>query len=121
MRSPEEIKDELCDIETLCGHCPYSGEPNGCNRQGGACKMYDVAQDAFDLIQQLENQIADAGNMVQHAHWIPCQGKSHIWYCSECGERISDNQVRRTYKPEKKPVHEVNRWCRGCGARMMEG
>ena len=83
--------------------------------------MYAVAQDAFDLIQQLENQIADAGNLVQHAHWIPCQGKSHIWYCSECGERISYNQVRRTYKPEKKPVHEVNRWCRGCGARMMEG
>lgn len=83
--------------------------------------MYDVAQDAFDLIQQLEDQIADAGNVVRHAHWIPCQGKSHIWYCSECGERISYNQVRRTYKPEKKPVHEVNRWCRGCGARMMEG
>ena len=55
---------------------------------------------------------------VRHGKWVPCAGKPCIWYCSECGERISYNQACRTYKPTSKPVHEVNRWCRSCGARM---
>lgn len=71
-----------------------------------------------DSITQIGAQIVRDLDAAQGAHWIPCQGKSHIWYCSRCGERISYNQARRTYKPEKRPVYEVNRWCRGCGARM---
>lgn len=57
MRTPEEIKAiklALMDIETMCGHCPYEGEPNGCNRPGGICKMFDVALDAAEAISQLE-------------------------------------------------------------------
>lgn len=59
MRSPEEIKAiklALTDLETTCGHCPYNGEPNGCNRPGGICKMFDVALDAAEAISQLEAQ-----------------------------------------------------------------
>lgn len=59
MKTPEEIKAiklALMDIETTCGHCPYEGEPNGCNRPGGTCKMFDVAMDAAEAIQQLEAQ-----------------------------------------------------------------
>lgn len=59
MRTPEEIKAiklALIDIETTCGHCPYEGEPNGCNRPGGTCKMFDVAMDAAEAIEQLEAQ-----------------------------------------------------------------
>lgn len=54
------------------------------------------------------------------AYWIPCNGKSHIWYCSECGEKINYNDARRTYKTEKKSVEAVNRYCRGCGATMVQ-
>lgn len=54
----------------------------------------------------------------KHGHWIHCKGKSNLWYCSECGEKIIYNPTRKTYMPEKKPVHEVNRYCRGCGAKM---
>ena len=54
------------------------------------------------------------------AYWIPCNGKSHIWYCSGCGEKINYNDARRTYKTEKKPVEAVNRYCRGCGATMVQ-
>ena len=124
MKTPEEIKAielALTDIETTCGHCPYEGEPNGCNRPGGTCKMFDVALDAAEIIAQFEAQMVRDLDAAQGAHWIPCAGKSHIWYCSRCGERINYNQARRTYKPEGKPVHEVNRGCRGCGAKMMEG
>jgi hypothetical protein len=59
MKTPEEIKAiklALMDIETTCGHCPYEGEPNGCNRPGGSCKMFDVALDAAEAISQLEAQ-----------------------------------------------------------------
>lgn len=59
MKTPEDIiaiKLALTDVETTCGHCPYEGEPNGCNRPGGTCKMFDVALDAAEAIQQLEAQ-----------------------------------------------------------------
>lgn len=59
MKTPEEIiaiELALTDVETTCGHCPYEGEPNGCNRPGGTCKMFDVALDAAEAIQQLKAQ-----------------------------------------------------------------
>ena len=58
--SLEEIKtieSALIDVETMCGHCPYEGEPNGCNRPGGTCKMFDVAMDAAEAIEQLRAQM----------------------------------------------------------------
>ena len=58
---------------------------------------------------------------VVHGRWIHCSGKSNLWYCSECGEKILYNPTRRTYNIEKRPVHEVNKYCRGCGAIMNGG
>lgn len=55
---------------------------------------------------------------VVHGQWIHCKGKSNIWYCSVCGEKIIYNPTRKTYKPDKKPVWETNKCCRNCGARM---
>lgn len=66
--------------------------------------------DALELLKAQEAAVA---------YWIPCNGKSHIWYCSECGEKINYNDARRTYKTEKKPVEAVNRYCRWCGATMV--
>lgn len=51
-------------------------------------------------------------------HWIHCSGNSNLWHCSACGETIIYNPKRRTYNIEKKPVHEVNKFCRNCGADM---
>lgn len=49
------------------------------------------------------------------AHWIHCKGKSNLWYCSYCRNTIN-------YNPniDKKPVYEVNKFCRNCGAQMYE-
>ena len=58
---------------------------------------------------------------VRHGQWIHCKGKSNLWYCSECGEKIIYNPTRKTYKPNKKPVHEENKRCRSCGAKMDRG
>jgi RNase P subunit RPR2 len=55
---------------------------------------------------------------VVHARWVHCNKKSNRWYCSNCGEKILYNPRRRTYNIEKRPVHEVKRYCRGCGAKL---
>ena len=57
MTSPDKvrrIKDVLSDIEKVCGNCMYNGEPNGCNRIGGVCEMFDAVWDALDYIKELE-------------------------------------------------------------------
>lgn len=85
--------------------CPYY--PAGYT--GCTCKL--LMRDALALLKAQEPVVA---------YWIPCNGKSHIWYCSECGEKINYNDARRTYKTEKKSVEAVNRYCRGCGATMVQ-
>lgn len=56
---------------------------------------------------------------VRYGEWIHCNGKSNLWYCSACGEKILYNPTRRVYNIEKRPVHEVNKRCRSCGAKMI--
>ena len=59
------------------------------------------------------------GEHKNEAYWIHAKGKSNVWYCSACGEKILYNPTRRTYRPVQKPdVSVVNRFCRGCGKRM---
>lgn len=58
---------------------------------------------------------------VRHGRWIRCKGKSNLWYCSECGEKINYNPKRRTYNITKKPVYEIHKHCRNCGAKMDGG
>ena len=90
---------------------------DGCTYYGVRCKsVLSENCPIYNAIIAVDAVPAIDAEPVRHGYWIPCAGKSHIWYCSECGEKINYNQVRRTYK--KKPVHEVNRWCRSCGAKM---
>lgn len=58
---------------------------------------------------------------VRHGRWVRCKGKSTLWHCSECGERIIYNSTRKTYNIRKKNVAEVNKFCRACGAKMDAG
>lgn len=50
--------------------------------------------------------------------WIKTKGKTNLWYCSECGEKILYNPNKRTYNVQKLKVFEKNKFCRNCGARM---
>lgn len=66
--------------------------------------------------------LADAQPVV-HAYWIRGKEfgfKTHnpMWYCSNCGGGIRYNTTLRTYEKHKKPVEEVNCFCRKCGAKM---
>lgn len=70
----------------------------------------------------LEIPAADVQPIIQ-AYWI--RGKefgfnthNSTWYCSNCGGSIRYNTTLRTYEKHKKPVEEVNCFCRKCGAKM---
>lgn len=73
-------------------------------------ELESAAWDALSLLKAQETSTA---------LWIHCGGKSHIWYCSNCGEKVNYNNARRTYTKGMKPIEEVNRFCRGCGAIML--
>lgn len=86
----------------------FSGGIIGCMDERGHCLCEFDAEDA-PTIQAVP---------VVHGRWVHCNGESNLWYCSECGEKIRYNPSRRTYNIEKRPVQEVNKYCRGCGAKM---
>ena len=54
------MTDLLSEI-TFCDECPYSGEPNGCNRKEGVCKAhesyFDLAEENADLRERLERAV----------------------------------------------------------------
>lgn len=54
------MADLLSEI-TFCDECPYSGEPNGCNRKEGVCKAYesyfDLVEENADLRDRLEKAV----------------------------------------------------------------
>lgn len=71
----------------------------------------------------IKSILKDAPTVIAEVHgqWVHCNGKSNLWYCSVCGEKILYNPTRRTYNIEKRPVYEVNKHCRCCGAKMDGG
>lgn len=62
---------------------------------------------------------------VVHAHWVRGEEKGFrtynpLWYCSNCGGQIRYDTRMRQYQKIKRPVWEVNAFCRKCGARMTK-
>lgn len=84
-------------------------------------EILEVAAVLFEKIDSEEYQI------VKHGRWIRGASKgwptnpSCLWYCSCCGEKIRYVDTLRTYQKIKKPVNEVNPYCRKCGAKMDGG
>ena len=64
---------DLLDEITFCDECPYSGEPNGCNREEGICKAHESY---FDLVE--EN--AALKERLEKAITLPCRigGKFYV-------------------------------------------
>jgi hypothetical protein len=46
---------EYCPEIEFCNHCNFRGEPNGCNRDGGACDEYSFFVDVYDRLVVYEN------------------------------------------------------------------
>ena len=76
----------------------------------------------IDSVRDMLKKAADVQPVI-HAHWKRGEEKGFrtynpLWYCSNCGERIRYDTRTRTYQKTKRPVWEVNAFCRKCGARM---
>lgn len=62
---------------------------------------------------------------VVHAQWVRGEEKGFrtynpLWYCSNCGGQIRYDTRMRQYQKIKRPVWEVNTFCRKCGAKMIK-
>lgn len=87
-------------------------------------KGYDAAL-GRTLIAVREVPPATDIQLVVYAHWIRGEEKGFktynpLWYCSNCGGQIRYDIRTRTYQKTKRPVWEVNAFCRKCGAKMIE-
>lgn len=89
-----------------------------------AAYIYPPVKEAYATAARRIDQMepADARPVI-HAYWI--RGKEYgfrtnnsMWYCSNCGGSIRYNTTLGTYQKHKKPVEEVNPFCRKCGAIM---
>ena len=69
-------------------------------------------------LKEVENAPTIDAVPVVHGRWVRAAGKSNIWYCSVCGDKINYKQNRRTYNIPKVPVEQKNKFCRNCGAKM---
>ena len=79
------MTDLLSDI-TFCDECPYSGEPNGCNRKEGICKAYesyfDLVEENADLRERLEKAVElpfEVGSIVYMIHEMDEEDKFNPW------------------------------------------
>lgn len=94
---------------------PFSAEvPIVCGLK--AYYTVELPDDVLFAVAHREERERVAGS--GHGEWVHCVGKSNLWYCSECGEKINYTPKRRTYNIRKRAVNEVHKYCRYCGARM---
>lgn len=87
----------------------YCKGSNNCD--GIRCEACQIA-DAIDAVDGV------GAAPVRYGRWIKAKGKTNLWYCSECGEKILYNPKKRIYNVLKLPVFEKNKFCRSCGAKM---
>lgn len=66
------MADELNEI-TFCDECPYSGEPNGCNRKEGECRAHDYCFDLRDERDDLKSENAALRERLSKAVELPCK------------------------------------------------
>lgn len=93
------MADELNEI-TFCDECPYSGEPNGCNRKEGVCRAHDYCFDLRDERDALKAENAafrkalartiDSSDDVcgYCAYYIPTKPDENCIPCGHLGECV---------------------------------
>lgn len=73
------MTDELNEI-TFCDECPYSGEPNGCNRKGGVCKAHDYCFDLRDERDALKAENSELRERLDKAVELPCKLRDVVYF-----------------------------------------
>lgn len=95
----DELIAKLRD-NAICEDCEYYGEPCGCNRPDGQCVEYDLCNEAADIIESLQAQLAEAQRRADAAvKDLNALRKKSRWTCFAC-------------KYDASYVREI---CAGCG------
>lgn len=119
MNKREKIKEGLGQCQYPLEVCINRACPYFDRADHGDC-IHMLHKDALSLIKAQDILIEGYNSERGQAYWIHCRGKSNIWYCSNCDEKINYNPKRGTYIKEKRKVWEIYRYCRGCGYTMIE-
>lgn len=90
---------------TFCDECPYSGEPNGCNREEGICKAHESYFDLVEENTELRARLEKAEKALGLACWemalldICCQGCDNEENCRtmflDGGYKLKTNECER--------------------------
>lgn len=72
---------DLLNEITFCDECPYSGEPNGCNRKEGICKAHESY---FDLVEE---------NVALHERLEKSYAKDTYDWAKDAGERLLEQVI----------------------------
>ena len=72
---------DLLNEITFCDECPYSGEPNGCNREEGVCKAHESY---FDLVK--EN--ATLHERLEKSVELPCKIGDKVYAIFSIGDEL---------------------------------
>lgn len=114
------MTDELNEI-TFCDECPYSGEPNGCNRKEGICKAHDYC---FDLRDERDALKAENKRLKSEKTCKNMSDKNPVdeFVCSKCGFMTDD--FYRLIIDEDDGEH-INyeyeiKYCPNCGAKVED-
>ncbi|MCR4889154.1 MAG: hypothetical protein K5979_08275 [Ruminococcus sp.] len=97
-----------------------------CAITGGAADTDEGVYIAEVIRNNLENMVIPAADVQPVvAHWKRGEEKGFrtynpLWYCSNCGGQIRYDTRMRQYQKIKRPVWEVNAFCRKCGAKMKQ-
>ena len=51
------LNDEKYDELEVCEDCPLHGEPEGCNRADGPCRLYEAFLELKDEVQILQSNL----------------------------------------------------------------
>lgn len=104
---------DLLDEIAFCDECPYSGEPNGCNREEGICKAhesyFDLVEENAALRERLEEAVelpVKLGDPVYYLQYF-CDYKgcdsTTQQFCCGCKEMIEREKSKEYYVIREKP------------------
>lgn len=109
------MTDLLSEI-TFCDECPYSGEPNGCNREEGVCKAHESY---FDLVEEnaaLHERLKEAehrAEVAERALYNACCEQNKHW-CVQCDSFAECDTSNEMCIEAKKHAEELIKQAEKC-------
>lgn len=83
------LAEKLQAPSVFCGDCKNYGEPNGCNRDGGYCVAWGLAQDAADILGGREQRRPKRATTGSAKRQFPLLRPSFCIFCRKPSENVA--------------------------------